>query len=397
VAAGRPYGTIALEGPLAYLVPDNTAGGSYGVGVFDVSDPRAPARIGGFPAAGSVHGVAVAERVAFYAAPSGLIITDLHDPQRPQDLGSFDRPRVSEVDLRAIAGRYGYGLAGQSLAVLDLLDPAAPRIAGTLPLRVPDGARLVGVGAPEARAILLYDVAGGRQAGTSRSELHVVDVSNPSTPQPGGVLALGEGVGATALAIAGQYAFVGVSLPPPPGTATRLAAVKFFDLSAPAQPREVGSIAVPFNAARIVADERRLIVGNRTETLVVDIGDPARPAPLGVVAAAGGTSFGLSGAALYAGNGEQIARLDVADPTRPHVQGTYVTQAEVVTVEGSIVYTHRSATGRIEAIDFRDPVHPELVAWFEVPGQTTRVVVSGGHVYAVSSGLNVIRFLVGGS
>lgn len=58
--------------------------------IFDVSDPAAPRRLGGFDTSGTAYGVQVVGTLAYVAdASAGLQVIDVSDPAAPRRLGGF--------------------------------------------------------------------------------------------------------------------------------------------------------------------------------------------------------------------------------------------------------------------------------------------------------------------
>jgi hypothetical protein len=64
-----------------------------GLEVLDVSNPTAPARVGGYPTTGLPAGLAVADHCLFIAdGEAGVVVLDVANPAAPVLAGSYDTP-----------------------------------------------------------------------------------------------------------------------------------------------------------------------------------------------------------------------------------------------------------------------------------------------------------------
>ena len=87
--SGFPRGNalaVQVVGSLAYA-----AIGEGGLAIFDVRDPAAPKRLGGFDTDGSARGVQVVGTLAYVADQyAGLQVIDVSNPAAPRRLGGLD-------------------------------------------------------------------------------------------------------------------------------------------------------------------------------------------------------------------------------------------------------------------------------------------------------------------
>ena len=163
-AVDTPSGArgLAVVGDLVY-VADSFAG----LQIVDASDRGAPIIIGNVGTF-RARGVAVRDSYAYIAdAENGLQIVDVTDPTFPTLLGRADTPGFA--DRVVLAGDLAYvaaALSGGALHVIDVSDVSSPQIVGTLP-----------------RTCYDVEVAGSvAYAAGSSNGLHVIDVSDPTTP-----------------------------------------------------------------------------------------------------------------------------------------------------------------------------------------------------------------------
>jgi hypothetical protein len=113
--------------------------GQGGLEILDISDPGAPAHVGGYSAAGLVNAVAVDGHFAFVAeapggggghpAGGGLAVLDIADPAAPRQVGAYRLG--TEISSVAVAGGFAYAyFPNDGLEVIDVSDPAHPRQTG---------------------------------------------------------------------------------------------------------------------------------------------------------------------------------------------------------------------------------------------------------------------------
>jgi hypothetical protein len=94
------YNFEVLDG-LAYVVGSTDTPGP--LRVIDVSNPEAPIQLGvlDLAADGGAVGVAVADELAYVAAPLGLRIVDVSNPTVPVKIGGYDTPGDA-VDVEVV-------------------------------------------------------------------------------------------------------------------------------------------------------------------------------------------------------------------------------------------------------------------------------------------------------
>jgi hypothetical protein len=210
--------------------------------------------------------------------------------------------------------------AQRGLLILNVADPTRPSRLGYLAIA---DARELAVSGQHAYVT-------GRTP-TSWTQLVIVDVADPTRPVQVGTYQ--DSIGATSIAAAGQYAYLGGR-----GwtTGTTGPAVRVLDVADPTSPKLVDTVSiVPFDLAAAGA---RLYV-NGTEPFgatsglrVYDLADPVHPRLLGVVPGVYGPPT-IDGTRVYVVSREygphglrrdRLLSLDLADPTRPIVVGQYV-------------------------------------------------------------------------
>jgi len=178
---------VAVSGPYAYA-----ARGSYGLGVFDISNPRSPQYAGGVNTPGYAQRVTVSGTHAYVADhTSGLQVIDITNAQSPEIVGSLDTPGYARDVI--VSGAYAYIADGPSgLQVIDITDPQSPRIVSSVD--TPEDA--TGVAVSGACAYVADHYSG----------LQVIDISDLEDLKIIGSVASQEG--AKAVAVSGTFAYV---------------------------------------------------------------------------------------------------------------------------------------------------------------------------------------------
>jgi hypothetical protein len=176
--------TVFVEGTTAYFATN----GPGEVSAYDLTDPRAPRRLGGFAAAVgepplAVHDLHVEAGIAYLsAATDGLVIADFRDPAAPVLVGHehandnryWHSPWLTRVGGRPLVvhGDESQNRGATGLRILDA-DPASPTF-------------LANVGQWSSRAeVSIHNVmAFGARAYVAhyRDGLRVIDLSTPTAP-----------------------------------------------------------------------------------------------------------------------------------------------------------------------------------------------------------------------
>jgi len=186
-----------------------------GVHAYDISDPTNPQETGILPVVGFRRdGLAVSENHAYM--PGQVIrVVDVSDPTNPQEVSTFESSCSSRCELDVM----GDHLYTESGAVIDVSDPANLQQVGSFNL---EGLFSLTVTADYAY-VLTYS--------NSVVRLHILNLSNPATPQEVGSLDLGSNYFSFEdLAVANGNAYV----------ATEEEGLRIIDVSEPNNPQEVG-------------------------------------------------------------------------------------------------------------------------------------------------------------
>lgn len=259
------------------------------------------------------------------------------------------RHRVASHALGLLVG----GVVG--LASLGTLCPATARAQGL------DVVGHLG-GAPAA-----LTTQAGRLCLALGPEVALFDVSLGKPGSRRGYVVFRDMVQDVALTSDGAYAAV----------AARAEGLRLVDITQPAVPREVASLAAPGGAMGVAIEGRYAYVATGSGLQIVDIADPAHIRPISALEASGSARrVALHGdhvyvARLSCGDTCQAGLLavDVSDPERPVAMGTvevegWAAQVDVaVASSGSYVFLAAGMAG-MRVIDVSDPGAPvEVGAW----------------------------------
>jgi hypothetical protein len=171
-----------------------------GLRIIDVSDPTNLAEVGFVDTPGEAHKVAVSGGQAFVAdGDSGLRVIDISSPENPIEIGVIDTPG-NAIDV-AVSGDAAFVAdADEGIRIIDISDPSQP-VELAKPGWIYD-ARAVDVADDMALVISRFVPYG------EWTQLHVLDVSDPSDPHPIGIKKTMIQGDPTDIEISGAFAFI---------------------------------------------------------------------------------------------------------------------------------------------------------------------------------------------
>ena len=256
---------------------------------------------------------------------SGISVA-AREPRRTDDAGTDARHHLYAEPIGQIGGRVN-GIAyrnnrvyigvGPRLLILDVSKPSDPVFLGQtriLPGIVEDVA-IVGQDAYVA-------------AGTGG--LHVIDVSEPRTPSPVGLLEIpGEAQGISVIA---DVAYM----------AAGAHGLYLVDIRRPTAPQTIGSYDTPGSARHVAVSGAYAYVADGWQGLqIIDIADPAAPVHVGAYETPGDAlDVTVLGTYVYLVDGESLRIIDISDPTALVGSGSVDTPgiARNVSVRGDYAY-----------------------------------------------------------
>lgn len=383
---------VAVVGQYVYLIGDEYRARLW---ILSVADPTHPTVVNSVDFQAAARRVAIAGNRAYVTvAEKGLQIFDISNPVSPTLLG--EAPTIGS--FLAVAGNYAYVL-GSRLYIVDVTNPYNPTQVGVYTYTLPTGASLHGIAVEANHAyiakgnyyleivnvsdpsrpapVLTYTVRAfgialsGRYAYVADTNaLHIVDVSNPSSPTQVGYCHLPWGLG-TAVALAGDYAYV----------ANESGGLRIVRVADPSRPTETARFFVMEYAEGVAWKDNYLYVPQLlTYTRIVQVTDPSHPVVVGTYPV-------FSAAPRVVGNRLYLADrylhiLDVSDPARPVLLGrtdAMTDSVRYIFVAGNYAYLIVQYKG-LCIVDISDPYHPVRRGCYQ-NSRFISVAVDGNYAY----------------
>jgi hypothetical protein len=394
---------VAVAGNLALLAVD-----SVGLVVLDVSLPSSPVRIGTAAMRLGGYGLAATPKSVYVANYDGLQVIDISGPAAPVVRGAVDTPGYA-VGVAA-AGRFVYvadGFAG--LRAVDVSDPTSPQLAGGVDtpgfaygvtigdgvVYVADwagGVAVVSIADPaapvlvkmvpvpgESWSVALSPAGDFAYVAGKQSGLTILDLSDPLSPVIRGTFALdGEDV-----AVIGQVACV----------VDGWESLHLLDVTYPKTISAIGHSKAEEQTWDVaLAGDLAFVADRLSGFQIVDLTDPAHPAPLTTLSMVGAIQVAVDSAHAYVGNQWSGLRVvDVSDPMHPVVAGSVSTSTGVrsMVLRGDHLYI---GTHGLDIVDVMDPASPQVIGGLPMKNFTAGVAASveqgkdGEFVYLTDSG-----------
>lgn len=274
----------------------------------------------------------------------------------PELLGRWPYGQATAV---AVSGDTAFVGSGTALLVIDVSNPSSPQLLGDVAM--PDKVR--GVAAAGSHAYV----------STGSSGLRVVDISVPAAPVEVGFFS--SGGYAREVAVSGGFAYLADGYP-------GLRVISAVDPSAPV---EVGLVDTPGYAYGVAISGSHAYVADGSSGLrVISIANPSAPTEVGFVDTPDvAQAVVVDGDFAYVADSTSGLRvISVADPSFPVESGFFETQgrAQDVAVAGSLVFVANEYND-VPLIDVGTPTAPSLRGFLDTHGKTVGVVVAGGLAY----------------
>jgi|GEM_PF-5413670 len=178
---------VTVQGEIAYVLSDNLT-------CVDISDPEVPILLGSVRLEGSPAKIEVNEDIAYIPSQSyGMQIYDVSDPRNPTAVALY-KPRYFDPRVVKIQGEVAYAVAFHIIWALDISDPSRVEPLGNL--------RYFGNLYPTS-----ITVAGDHAfVSSSRGGLRIQDIRDPRKMTEVGYILLSDGISASA--VNGNFAYV---------------------------------------------------------------------------------------------------------------------------------------------------------------------------------------------
>jgi hypothetical protein len=376
-AAPFVLGTGGVGGSPSYIevavIKPDTVGVldyNYGMRMFDVSDPANPDMFGGIENWGFPRGLDVEGAYLYVTNGNDLRIYDMNVALHPDQLTTHPLPGpTGAID---VVGDFAYVACRNSgLQIVDVSDPTSPEDMGRLAIPAEDfTTEFIAVHVVGNLAYLKASSVNGSPG------LRIVNVSDPAAPYMVNSLGLyGQNYG-LGLFVADGYVYV----------SDENYGLYVADVSPTASPGFISSyVEQDFYPDAVAATgDYAYVLDDYFGLRVMDVTTTPAPTLLGT-ADLPGTSpklvleGNLAYVADYAG-GLQI--VDVTDPSSPGVIGSVAPPGDQndVAVQGTLAYL-ASPTMGLQIVDVSDPTAPFQRGSVNPPGTTRGVAVDGDHAY----------------
>jgi hypothetical protein len=363
-------GAVGLAGdPRGGTLYLYVAGGSYGLSVYDASDPRRP-RLAADYAARNASAVAVSTHAYVTDASGGFVVLDMTDPTRPELFDTVATPPLQDISFEDrsegehfiyAAGRDGLEIVqvlvdGRSLELgsfatgdrgytVELAELGTPEVWAV----VADHGRgvrmleLANLGTPgiagsgfRMPSTYAYDTAVAQIAGRGwhvlvadgQGGLKLFDVSTRKDPDGPPFRLAGSAFAADARSVTTLGTPATVAL-----VADSRDGLRIFDITRPEAVRQLALVAAPGTrdvaVAQSAAAPPLALLADGDSVQSVDLATPGSPQRLGRLTLAGARRVAVVDGALrlfavIAGRG--VALVDAASPESPRLLGTYSTE-----------------------------------------------------------------------
>jgi hypothetical protein len=343
-------GSVAISGKYAYIGKATDAGTCSGTtltgcefSIFDISNPSAPAGVGGIDTNGDYpYSIDVSGKYAYVGKStdagtcSGTTVTgcelsiyDISNPSTPAAMGGID---TSDEDVYAavVVGKYAYvgktsnagscsgvTLTGCEFSIFDISNPSAPVAVGGIDTADED---VLSIYISGKYAYVGKELNAGTCSGTTLTgcEFSIFNISNPSTPTAVGGVNTNDGP-VFDIYISGKYAHIGKSADAGTCSGTTLTGCEFsiYEISNPATPSAVGGFSTGDYVNNLYISGKYAYVGKGAnagtcsgatvtgcELTILDISTPATPTAVGGINAVDDVvSVEIAGKYIYVGKG----------------------------------------------------------------------------------------------
>ncbi len=355
---------------------------------------------------GGISYIEVRNNLAYITNSNGLNIWDVSNPSNPVWLSTTPLNYVSN-DFK-IAGNFIYIAEWDyGFDIIDISDPANPFIVSnydtfsrtwevitdgnyTYLSRQDDGVIIVDISNIDYPVLVgQYDTPGmafdtkvkddNIYVADGTSGFRIADVSNPENPVE---LSSVSGFRVVHLEVAGNYVYVGESVPNLPDN------LRIFDLSDPTNPLQISILSIPGSIHSIIYKDNYLFIACDDEGFrIVNVSDPYNPVIVSYIDYPHVTDCCISGDYAYltslgigSGNIGSLYILDISDPSNPVQTGVYsdVSLSPLaVYVSGDFAYVADDYD--LAAFLVSDPSNPTYLESIDVPYS-----ILGG-IYSVDS------------
>lgn len=336
--------------------------------ISDLAEPEFTSEIRGI-----VGGESITYRdgIIFGAASgNGIMAISVEDPENPALLNDPLPWHVIKEFIVADSLAYVLDAGLGILQILDIANPDDPAIIGEFDE--------VGTG------YQTIDILNEYVYYLNRNGTYIIDVSDPTEPELAGRVRYPHQVLFNKTEIIDGYIFVTGSYP----LNGRTKSLLVWDISDPLNPELTfsaengGGYGLTYHA-----DNYLYQTNNRPdEMLIYSLGDPAEPELVAHWEDWQGGPFFVYNSILYISMGNRFYMYSVEDPSEPENLGSVEFHYQMVsaTVEGEIAYLVGYNFTGVICLSLEDPYNPEIVGYYNTPGNIQKVIPHNEHIFASS-------------
>ncbi len=319
------------------------------------------------------YDVKIVGSYAYCAYANGLVILNISDPSTPTFCSKTYLPgRAKKLD---ISGNYVFvadSVGG--FQIIDATDIFHPVVMSSY--------------SAEGSANDVFISGNYAYVANDTSGLIILNISDPANPNLIGSLRLPDGIKATAVHVAGDYAYVGGMHRP----SDYLGAVYIINISDPAYPLLIRSISDMFSTvtsidvidSTLYFDGCHIFGPSREGTLYLyNISNPDTPALITRIRS-GAIDFMINGHFAYNLISDGIFIYDIIDPYHPVFLGILgINHSKGIFVRGDYAYV--ACNSGLKIANILDPNEPTLSGSFESDYAPEDVAVAGGYAYVADA------------
>lgn len=362
--AGRwPFGTTRATARSGNMV---VFGEGSALTVADASDPLNPVRLGTALLPDAPRAIVLQGAMAYVADDqAGLRVVDFSDPRAPAEVGHLET--LDRAANLALSGCALYLACDSALRVVDVSVPSVPREISVLP-------HVLGTCSVATSEGFVYLAA--------EDALHIFDATDPLALREVGSKSGEEGgpLGSRSVVVRQKYAYC-----------LGYETFHIVDASNPADPRLVGDEGADNYYGNLAVSGNTLVAPDYGGLDLYDLTDPAHPAPLSTLQGYSAYATSVDGSRMtYSSGGTTLWMVDLADPSVPVLQGSLLTDNDMldVALQGDSAFL-AMGDGGLSILNLAAPGGPTEVGRYR-SGGASRVIVKGSYAYISSNGITIL-------
>lgn len=364
---------VELQGNYAYVAQGTR------LVVLDITAPAQPTEVGKTAVLpGRVSDMALAGNYIYVVNYQSVLVIDITTPTNPIKIAEF---LLNDAHYVTVANNFAYIVGGNMLRIVNISNPSSPFLEGTYIRQSGDVFSINGGSHVVVQGNLAY-VAAGMSRG-----IVIIDVSDPANPVAVGQYPGRTGVATGAVAVDGNYAYVGLD------------GVHVVDVTDPANPVQLGVFDpdIPAHPADLIKSGDLVYIALSTfDTWVIDVSNPTSPTQVAKIETGLGSASDLAiqDNHLYIADRDAgLHILDISQTNNPVERTRYeiIGNASELVVRDDYAFVVELGEG-VWVVDIADRANPQSLGFFDIGGRPLAVTSSGNYLYIAggNDGLFVI-------